>query len=421
MRRVLRRLTAQPGAALLLAAVAMYALTLRGPIVALAPVIDDVRRSLGIGAASAGLLTGLPVACFAVAAPFASILLAKAGIERAISASLLAILVGTLVRSAGGFAAALAGTLIIGAAITVGNVAVPVVIGRDFAADAGMATAMYAASLNIGAMITSVLTAPLAGLIGWRAALILWGAVAAAALAVWGRAARGIRQRAADGGAGRPGSAGLAAPASIAGPAPVAGAAGGADALPALWRRPFVWGLTLAFGSQAFSYYGVTAWLPTLLHDQIGLGRSAAGASASIFQVMAVVGAFGVPTLLSRGRSPSSVLLIVCGLWITLPLGLLAAPSAWPLWCALGGIAQGGGFTAIFTVVVHRAQGQQDGRRISATVQGGGYAIAATGPFAVGAVHDATGGWSAPLIMVAAMLVLMAAAGAAACRRPRAA
>ena len=37
-----------------------------------------------------------------------------------------------------------------------------------------------------------------------------------------------------------------------------------------------------------------------------------------------------------------------------------------------------------------------DNRRISALVQGGGYVVASTGPTVVGAVHEATAGWTAP-------------------------
>ena len=403
VRTLLRRLARGPGTALLLVATALYGLNLRGPIVAIAPVIDDARSALGVGRAAAGLLTSLPVACFAVVAPLASVLIARAGIERAIALSLAAILLGTLVRAAGGFGLALAGTVIIGSAITIGNVAVPVLIGRDFGPDAAIVTALYAAVLNIGAMVTSVLTAPLAGLIGWRAAITAWGALAVVAGAAWARWSRVAALRA---------PAGPSAAAGPAWPTPPVVA-------PALWRRPFVWGLTAAFGAQAFSYYGVTAWLPTLLRDEIGLGASVAGASASIFQITAVAGAFGVPALLHRRLSPSAVLLIVCALWITLPLGLLTAPGAWPLWCALGGAAQGGGFTAIFSAVVRRAVDQRDSRRISAAVQGGGYAIAAIGPAVVGAVHDATGGWSAPLVAVAGVIAVMALAGSAGCRAPR--
>ena len=60
---------------LLLAAVLLYALNLRAPITALAPVVDDVRADLGLSAATVGLLTGIPVLCFALATPFMAVLL----------------------------------------------------------------------------------------------------------------------------------------------------------------------------------------------------------------------------------------------------------------------------------------------------------------------------------------------------------
>lgn len=67
------------GAAWLLpAAIVLIALNFRGPIVATAPVIGDVRADLGLTATIAGLLTTIPVLCFALATPFASWVIAKA-------------------------------------------------------------------------------------------------------------------------------------------------------------------------------------------------------------------------------------------------------------------------------------------------------------------------------------------------------
>lgn len=64
------------------------------------------------------------------------------------------------------------GTVLIGVAITIGNIAVPLIIRRDFA-PRRQATAMgvYTAALNIGSFLTSVITAPLADLLGWRLSL----------------------------------------------------------------------------------------------------------------------------------------------------------------------------------------------------------------------------------------------------------
>ncbi|GAA3236682.1 CynX/NimT family MFS transporter [Pseudonocardia petroleophila] len=378
------------GTGLLVLALVVLALNLRGPIVAISPVLDTIRADLGIGAGTAGLLTSLPVLCFALATPLASLLLARAGLERGVLIALGALLVGTVVRSTDGLPAVIVGTLVIGIAITVGNVAVPVIVGRDVPAHrAGIVLGGYTAALNVGSMIMLSFTVPLAAGLGWRPALAAWGLVAVLAAGVFWLGTRGNARRAAEA------------------PAPDEGVGGG----PVWWRRPIVWALTIAFGGQAFSYYGVTAWLPLLLHDELGMDPAAAGVSASVFQVAAVAGAFGVPVLLRVFDRPLPSLLVVCAFWATLPLGLLLAPELWPVWCALGGVAQGGGFTVIFSIVVRAARGPAEGRRMSALVQGGGYLVAATGPTVVGAVHEATNAWTVPLLVVLGAVAVLTVAG----------
>src|SRR6185312_874605 len=142
-------------------------------------------------------LTGLPVLCFGLATPAASALLARFGLGRGVSISLVVLLAGMLLRSVDGLPSALAGTLLIGAAITVGNVAVPVVIARDLARRSGPVLGAYTASLNLGSMVTLALTVPLAGLVGWRAALVVWGGLVLLAVGAWWYAMHGS-----DGGRG---------------------------------------------------------------------------------------------------------------------------------------------------------------------------------------------------------------------------
>jgi CP family cyanate transporter-like MFS transporter len=172
------------------------------------------------------------------------------------------------------------------------------------------------------------------------------------------------------------------------------------------------WGLLLAFACQSFSYYGVTAWLPDLLADETGLSRASAGLSSSLFQLLAIVGAFAVPALVAWWGRPSLVLLAVTTAWATLPIGLLVAPELWPLWCCLAGVAQGGGMTIIFIAVVRRTRGVTEGRRLSAMVQAGGYLVAATGPLVIGTAHDASGGWTLPLLVILGAVAVMAVVGA---------
>ena len=89
--------------------------------------------------------------------------------------------------------------------------------------------------------------------------------------------------------------------------------------------------------------------------------------------------------------------------------------------CSSDLAAQGGGLTVIFALIVRKARDLAENRRMSALVQGGGYIVAATGPSVVGAVHEASAGWTAPLLVVLGSITVLAVAGTAAAggRTPR--
>ncbi|PPF11873.1 MULTISPECIES: CynX/NimT family MFS transporter [unclassified Rathayibacter] len=368
---------------LLVVAVALVALVLRGPIVAVAPIIDAVREDLALSAGQAGILTSIPVLCFALATPLALLVIRRAGPDAAVTVTVIGVALGTIVRSIGDVGPAVAGTVLIGVSITIGNVVLPVVIRRDVAPErVDLTTGVYTAALNVGSTITSLGTAPLALALGWRGALLVWLALNALALAGWLVA---VGPRAALRPTPRPARADRA---------PAAPA-------PRIFRSATVLALALCFSSQAFSYYGVTAWLPSLLVDRNGFSIATAGASASVFQLAAVAGALGVP-LLVRRLGPLGGIVLVGLLWCTVPAGLLLAPQLWALWCVLGGAAQGGGFTVVFVLVVRLSRSDAHASRLSATVQGIGYAVAATAPTVIGFAHDASGGWEAPLLTVLA-------------------
>jgi MFS transporter, CP family, cyanate transporter len=374
-------------AALLITAILLLALNLRGPLVAVTAVVDPIRADLGIDAATAGLLTSLPVLCFGLATPLASALLARVGLARGVLVALGVLLAGVVVRSLDGLPAAIGGTVLLGLAITAGNVAVPVVIGRDLPRHAGAVLGAYTAALNVGSMLTLSLTVPIAGVTGWRVALASWGVLVVGSAAVWWWATRRARPE----------------------PAP---APDGPAATPtaAWWRRPIAWVLTTAFAGQAFAYYGMTAWLPQLLRDELAMPAATAGAAASVFQIAALSGAFGVPVLL-RYTSPLTTVLVVCAAWTTVPLGFVLAPQLWTAWCVVGGFAQAGGLVVIFSLIVRVARDAAESRHFSALVQGGGYTVAAAAPPVRGAVHSATGGWTAPLAVVLAAVAVLAVAG----------
>jgi CP family cyanate transporter-like MFS transporter len=343
---------------LIAAAVVALGLILRGPIIAVAPVVGEIQADLGFTAAQVGLLTSVPV-------------------------------LGVIVRSVDGAAAVVAGTLIIGAFITVGNVVVPVLIRREVAPErARLATALYSCSLNLGSVLGTFVTAPLADLAGWRVSLGWWALFTLAILALWlvAEGRRGLVVEA------RPAAAEVVDDAERA----------------ALRRRDRFTAalLSIAFVGQAFAYYGVSAWMPTVLEDRLGFGPTEAGSAATVFQLLGIAGSIGVP-LFARRIGLLAVTVTMGVTWLAVPLGLLFAPQGWLAWSIIGGVAQGAGISLVFILVVEIARDGKQAGRLSAVSQGVGYGFGgATAPTVLGALHDATGAWDLPLILIALALLL---------------
>ena len=115
--------------------------------------------------------------------------------------------------------------------------------------------------------------------------------------------------------------------------------------------------------------------------------------------VSGIAGAVLVPLLRLRFR-PRTVIALVGLLWVSLPVVLLVAPEHFVLGSIAGGIAQGGGFTAIFTIIAEVGGDARRTTALSAFVQSIGYLVAAAAPPVVGAVHQAAGNWLAPMLLV---------------------
>ncbi len=382
------------GNRLLLAAVLLTAVNLRAAIAAVGPVLGGIRADTGLSAAAAGLLTTLPVLCFALLAPASAAAGRRLGAGRAVLGSLLLLALAQGLRVLDGPPVLLAGTLLTGAAMTVGNVLVPAVVKGGFGPAAGTVTGLYTAGLTAGAAAAAALTAPLAHLLGWRGALAVDGLLALAAAAVWAAATRDA------GGAVRPGGR------------PPAGRS-------PLWRSPVAWAVTGVQALHSALYFSLTAWLPSLLADRAGTDAAGGALAATVFQAFGIAGSLLVPAVLVRRPGQAGIAAAVAGLWLVPFTGLLVAPSAWPAWAVLGGLAQGAGIALALTLVVLRSADADTAARLAGMTQLVGYSVGALGPVTVGALSEATGGWTAPLLLMLAVGAGLAVAGVAAARPVR--
>ncbi|MEV6812660.1 MFS transporter [Micromonospora sp. NPDC051296] len=361
--------------------VVLLALNLRAAIAVLSPLLPDVQADLDLGNFTAGLLTTLPVLCFGLFAPLAALLGRRIGMEAALLAGMLGIVVGSVVRTVPGIWWMIAGTVVIGAAITVGNVLVPGVVKQDFAHRQGTVTALTTAALTGGAAVAAAVAAPLAHTgIGWRGTLLLVGGLAAVAAVVW---APQLRRRHAAGTL----------------------ALGGTS----VRRSPVTWALAAFMGMQSLTYYALLAWLPTILRDG-GVSPAGAGWALGLFNLLGIATAVAAPAV--AGRLPDQRLLGVgvAAAWAVGLFGLLLAPALYLLWAAVTGLAQGAGIGLALTLIVLRARGPQSARQLSGTVQSVGYLVGAAGPLLLGGLRDASAGWSVPLAALCVAAVTMGTA-----------
>jgi CP family cyanate transporter-like MFS transporter len=365
-------------------AIVLLAANLRPAVVGVSPLLWEIQASERLSATAAGILTALPVLCFGLIAPAAPLLARRLGIERALLAALVLLTIGFLVRSSGPLVALFAGTVLLGSAIAIGNVLLPSLIKRDFPHRTGLMTGLYTMAIAGGGALAAGVTVPLAQAagLGWRVALASWALFAVIALLCW---LPQVRR------AGRP--------------ARVATVRVGG-----LWRDAVAWQVTIYMGLQSLGYFAVTSWLPALLVDR-GYDPVTAGWLLSLSTVAGIAGATVAPMLATRGRRQRGLAVAITAVAAVGLLGVLVPVGVELVAVLLLGAAQSAALGLSLTLVVLRAPDAAHAAQLSGMAQSVGYVLAAAGPFAVGALHDATDGWTVPLVLLLALLAVQGTAG----------
>ena len=148
-------------------------------------------------------------------------------------------------------------------------------------------------------------------------------------------------------------------------------------------------------GLQSSLAYIVFGWLPSILIGR-GLTPTQAGLVLSGSVIVQLASSLAAPWLATRGKDQRLAIVIVMLLTLGGLFGCLYAPleGLWG-WAILLGLGQGGAFSLALTLIVLRSRDAHVAANLSSMAQGFGYTLASMGPFAVGIVHDWTGGWNA--------------------------
>lgn len=353
---------------LLLLGLVLVALNLRPALSSMAPVLGQVSEGLGLNASQAGLLTTLPVLCLGLFAPLAPVLARRFGSERVILGILATLALGIVVRSSLGATGVFLGSLMAGASIGIIGVLLPGIVKRDFPQHAGTLTGVYTMALCLGAAMAAGATVPLTQHFdgSWALGLGFWMLPALLAMLVWlpqARQGHGLHKV--------------------------------AYRVRGLWRDPLAWQVTLYMGLQSSLAYIVFGWLPSILIGR-GLSPTEAGLVLSGSVIVQLVSSLSAPWLATRGKDQRLAIVLVMLITLAGLFGCLYAPLSglWG-WAVVLGLGQGGTFALALTLIVLRSKDAHVAANLSSMAQGVGYTLASMGPFAVGLVHDLTGGWAA--------------------------
>lgn len=367
----------------------LLAVNLRPAAVSVGPVLEELTTDLAMSPTSAGLLTSLPVLAFASFGALAPWLARVLGLHRTTLLSLGAVVAGLGARASLGHEPAfLAFSMLALAGMATANVLLPSLVKLHFPDRIGFVTSLYTTALAIGLSGALTFTVPISEAAGgWRVGLGVWALLALVAALPWLRLV--LHDRHLDG---------TVRPVRV------------ADVM----RTRLGIAMALLFGIQSIHAYVSFGWFAQLWRDA-GFSPAAAGALVGLLAGISIPLSLWLPTVAGRREDHRSLLWGVIACYPVAYVGLILAPhSLAVLWAVLIGIGACI-FPLMLALIGLRARSAAGTAALSGATQSVGYLLAAVGPFTVGLLYDATGGWTAPLVLmivlVAPMLVLASYVG----------
>jgi CP family cyanate transporter-like MFS transporter len=281
---------------------------LRLPVLAVPPVITTIQADLGMSGTQVGLLSGLPVVVFALAAVPGALLIARAGAFPALMIGLMIATLGTGLRAFVDSAATLfVFSIVMGVGIAVMQPALPALLRHWTPRHIGLATAVFTNGLIVGEIIPVAVMIPFVLPLvqgSWRWALGFWALPLVVIAAVIMLAAPRTRTQSNDAAARR----------------------WWPD-----WSNPLVWRPGLMLGSANGAYFGANTFLPGYL--------DAAGRPDLIPDAL---------TALNLGQLPASLLLLALAARIERRAWPFVALGVGAMLCVVGIVTTAGPWTIAF-------------------------------------------------------------------------
>lgn len=368
---------------------------MRAGIASVGSVLDQVIAHYDAPAWIGGVVTAIPGTLFFLVGICAVPIARKAGLTPVILAAAGLLTAGLGLRPfAPDIALFLLATVGAAGAIALMNVLLPAWIKQHGGRYIVALTTVYSVTLGL-----SSAAGPLSALVtsSWQSALGLWAVTAVAQVAVWVFVLFKFGKDVPRSKASEPQDnegAGASAP---------------------VWKSLTAVALMLFFGLQSTSAYIQMGWLPAIFIDA-GVAPSTAAAGLGLLGSVGMVGGLVLPTVISRARTLTPLVVLFALSTASGYLGLYFAPAASPLgWSFLLGFG-GCCFPLAIALIPARTRDPLVTARLSGFVQPVGYVLAATGPLLVGVAYDRIGAFQPILIALVVMALVMGAVGIVAAR-----
>lgn len=335
-----------------------------------------------------GLLTSIPILCFAFGSALMPKIAEKIGLERTLLYSVVLLTLGLIFRSEGNLFLLFFASIIVGMMITVGNVLMPPFINKYFPKIVGKMMAIYLVITNIFAAIAVGFSISLGKIydLGWKSSLGSWMVLSFGAIPFWLYIFkhRKLQKRKIK--------------------TPIL-------SQQRMWKSGLAWQISIFIGTQSIVYYSFAAWLPTMLQTW-GMTAAEAAWPLVYLQVSQIPMLFIGAILSTKPQYQSPVVWIGSVLMF---VGLVLIAVWKTKFIIVSTLCMGVSIGLIFALAnmffILRTNDVKASVRLSGMAQGVGYFITACFPPLVGYLFQKTGSWEISLILLIITPVVMLATG----------
>ncbi len=358
---------------------------LRSPIVAVAPVLGDVREALGLDNFQVSLLTSIPLFMFAACSVLVSRFSNTFGISKLLMYSVVILSFGLFLRITGSLWLLFLGSIFIGLGICIGNVVTPGYIKNSFPRQIGLMTGIFAVSMNLTAALASGFSVKIGEWTGsgWRGSLGIWLVIAALGFLVL-LLELIFRKKNSD----QPKAALSSSDFNM-------------------FKSSQAWNISAFMGLQSLFYYCMVAWLPSFLADYHMQGESS-GWVLFVIQMTMIPVTFCCPIIANKMKDQRIMILFICALMLGSIMMFVLLKSQWIYVNAvIIGISNGLSFSLSILFFSTRTKSSIHAVKISGMAQSVGYLIAAFGPPVFGKLHDWDVSWNSSFYFLGVTVLLM--------------